>query len=641
MSSSRRSSKKGLLVLPLLALLLAGGGVAGYAWLQGEDARARVLARVKPALESRLGPVHIGDEFHVGWTGTVSLGPVEIPGTRPEGPPVVRVSRVTVRLRRMALLRGHVEASRVELAGVAVEAGPEGQELRAFVERVREARKARRPAASSDTDTGTSRELPQVVLKDVHLAIEHQGRKEWGPLEARVRVEGTKEEPRLEATAELPGGGSAALSVLRAESGPSGTLRVRGVPAGPLLSLAELPLSAQGGTLEGELQGDASSLTFSGAMTGLTVSSPQLAAEPVGPLAFSAQGRVRWNVKGRDVVLESLRLTMGERREASVEVHGEATWVGEPRFWLRAELQPLSFAQALAALPPSLVPDVELARLEGQFQASLALSGPVYRRRDWAVQAKLELPPELKRAARTGPLAWVRESFAYHPLTAEGRGRELRIGPANPAYVPLAELPRPLVRAVLRSEDAAFWIHHGFDFESLRNIVLAPEDDKLRGGSTLTQQLAKNLFLSRERTYARKVKEALLTLGLEASVPKERLLEVYLNLIEWGPDVYGIGEAARHYFDKNARELSIREAAFLATIIPNPVRYHGYCSRGALSDTWMKVVSDLLTDMYEGGDISEAEYQEALAAPLAFACQRGAQPPPDDETPIRTVPTSD
>jgi penicillin-binding protein 1A len=639
MSSSRRPSKKGLLVLLLLALLVAMGGSAGLAWLQGEGARARVLARVKPALESRLGPVHIGDDFHVGWTGTVSLGPVELPGTRPEGPPVVRISRVTVHLRRRALLRGHVEAGRVELAGVTVEAGPQGQELRALFERVRELREERRP--SQPSEAGPSRALPLLVLEDVRLALEHQGRREWGPFAGRVRVEGTGEAPRLEATAELPGGGSAVLTVLRGKAGPSGTLRVRGVPVGPLLSLAELPLRTEGGLLEGEAQAEASRLTFSGTMTGLTVASPQLAAEPVGPLTFSAQGRMQWDVEHRNVVLESLRLTMGERREAGVELRGETTWVGEPRFWVRAELQPLTFAQALAALPTALVPDVELARLEGHFRASLALSGPVYRRRDWAVQAKLELPPELKRAGREGPLAWVREPFDYHPLTAEGRGRALRIGPGNSSYVPLGEIPRPLVRAVLRSEDAAFWIHHGFDFDSLRNIVLAPEDDKLRGGSTLTQQLAKNLFLSRERTYARKVKEALLTLGLEASVSKERLLEVYLNIIEWGPDVYGIGEAARHYFGKDARALSIREAAFLATIIPNPVRYHGYCTRGALSDTWMKVVSDLLALLHEGGDITEAEYQEALTAPLAFACQRGGQPPPDDETPIRTAPSSE
>jgi hypothetical protein len=308
---------------------------------------------------------------------------------------------------------------------------------------------------------------------------------------------------------------------------------------------------------------------------------------------------------------------VGERREARVEVRGEATWSEAPHFSLRAELQPLSFEQAMAALPPALVPESELDELEGHFQASLALSGPVYQRRDWKVETKLDLS-ELKRSARAGPLAWLREPFDYQPLTSEGRGRELHIGPRNPAYVPLAELPRVLVRSVVRREDAAFYSHRGFDFEALRDILLEPENEKVRGGSTLTQQLAKNLFLSREKTYARKVKEALLTLGLEASVPKERLLEVYFNIIEWGPDLHGIGEAARHYFDKDARELSIRESAFLATIIPNPVRYHVYCSRGALSEVWTKHVNELLALLYEAGDLTEAEYQEALGAPLVF-----------------------
>jgi hypothetical protein len=337
----------------------------------------------------------------------------------------------------------------------------------------------------------------------------------------------------------------------------------------------------------------------------------------VGPLFFSAEGEVRWDVERRHVALESLRLMVGERREARVEVRGEATWSEAPHFSLRAELRPLSFEQAMAALPPALVPESELDELEGHFQASLALSGPVYQRRDWKVETKLDLS-ELKRSARAGPLAWLREPFDYQPLTSEGRGRELHIGPRNPAYVPLAELPRVLVRSVVRREDAAFYSHRGFDFEALRDILLEPENEKVRGGSTLTQQLAKNLFLSREKTYARKVKEALLTLGLEASVPKERLLEVYFNIIEWGPGLHGIGEAARHYFDKDARELSIRESAFLATIIPNPVRYHVYCSRGALSEVWTKHVNELLALLYEAGDLTEAEYQEALGAPLVF-----------------------
>ena len=634
MSLPLRPLKRGRVLLLLIALLLAASVGMGRTWLRGEAARSRVLARVKPALESRLGPVHIGDDFHVGWTGTVSLGPVELPGTRPEGPPVVRISRVTVHLRRWALLSGHVEASRVVLAGVQVEAGPRGQEVRALVERVRELRQSRRPSPASEERA--PRELPELELRDVRLAFERHGRVEWGPLSARVRRTGAAEASRWEATAELPGGGTAEVSVQNGEPGVSGTLKGRGIPAGPLLSLAELPLRMEGGTLEGEVRVDTTGTTFSGAMTGLTVSSPQLAPEPVGPLSFSTEGRASWDLQKKHVELESLKLTVGERREARVEVRGEATWSGEPHFSVNAELKPLSFEQAMAALPAVLVPGTELARLEGQFQGVLALSGPIRQRRDWEVKAKLDLS-ELKQSARKGPLSWLREPFDYQPLTAEGRGRALHIGPSNPDYLPLAEIPRVLVRAVLRSEDAAFWTHRGFDFDSLRDILLAPADDKVRGGSTLTQQLAKNLFLSREKTYARKVKEAFLTLGLEASVPKERLLEVYLNIIEWGPGLYGIGEAARHYFGKDARELSIREAAFLATIIPNPVRYHVYCSRGALSDIWTKHVNELLAVLYEGGDLTEAEYQEALTAPLVFTGHPGSQPPSDEETQIRAI----
>ena len=95
-----------------------------------------------------------------------------------------------------------------------------------------------------------------------------------------------------------------------------------------------------------------------------------------------------------------------------------------------------------------------------------------------------------------------------------------------------------------------------------------------RGGSTISQQLSKNLFLSRDRTLVRKVREALITVALEGTVPKARLLEIYLNLIEWGPSLHGIGPAARHYLGKDARALTPREACFLVTLVPSPVRSH-------------------------------------------------------------------
>jgi len=139
-----------------------------------------------------------------------------------------------------------------------------------------------------------------------------------------------------------------------------------------------------------------------------------------------------------------------------------------------------------------------------------------------------------------------------------------------------------------------------------------------QGGSSITQQLAKNLFLSRERTYARKVREALFTMALEASLPKSRLLEIYLNIIEWGPNLYGIGEASRHYFGVPARNLSVQQAVFLATIIPNPVKYHTLFERGALTGSWERRTRDLISKMRGAGFISVAEATEAEYAPLHF-----------------------
>ncbi|ATB27549.1 transglycosylase domain-containing protein [Melittangium boletus] len=614
---SRRLLKKGLLVLVGLLVALAAAGTAAHVWLQGEGARAQVVGRFLPALEARVGPVRLGNTFRVGWTGTVTLGPLELPGSQPEGPPVVSIAQVTVHPRLRALLSGRVEASQVVLSDVTVDAGPSGSELQALLERMR----APRSAPSPTPARATARVWPELVLEDVHLAFERHGRVRWGPLSARVRLENPDGTLRMEATARLPGGGSATMTMKSTDSGMTGTLQGRDIPAGPLLSLGEPPVDLEGGVMEGAVTLEGSgAASFSLAVKGLSLSNPRLAPEPVGPLTFSAEGRLRGQWARRTVALESLRVTVGERREVQVDVTGEASWSEPPRFSLSAELSPLTFAQAVAALPPALVPeDIDLAQQEGELQASLALSGPLFERRDWQLKAKLELPRK-KGHAQKGPLAWLRGPFDYRPLTAEGRGQALRIGPNSPTFVPFEEFPPYLVRAVLRSEDGGFWTHQGFDFDSLRTLLLDPRDGKVRGGSTLTQQLAKNLFLSREKTYARKVKEALLTLALESAVPKQRLLELYFNIIEWGPNLYGIGAAASHYFDKPAYALSVREAAFLATIIPNPVRYHGYCTQGALSDVWARNVDTLLGKLLADGALTEPEYQQSLAERLAFAC---------------------
>jgi penicillin-binding protein 1A len=611
----RPTNRRRRVALALL-VLLAALGAAVRLGLQSDALRDRVRARVRPLLESRLGPVELGDTFEVGGSGTVTLGPLEIPARSPGAPPVVRIERIEVQPRLGALLSGRVEARQVTLSDVVIEAGPSGEELRALAGRERA---SPRDAPAPPSEPQAPRAWPELRVEGLRLAFERRERVEWGPLSVQARVEERAEGRQLEATVEPPGGGQVLLSLRPSAEGVSGTLQARALSAGALLSLAEPPLRLEGGELEGEVKLEGRQATFSVAVKGLALQHPQLAPEPVAPVEAAAEGSLRWEPQDRRVTLAPLHLTLGARREVQVDVTGEALGSGAPRFSARAVLRPLTFAQAVAALPPALVPETDLSGQEGTLEGSLEVSGPLASRRDWQVKAKLELP-RAKAAGTPGPLAWLRQPFDYRPLTAEGRGRELHLGPDNPAFVPLEAVPLVLVRAVLLSEDAGFWMHPGFDFDSLRTVLLAPKDDKVRGGSTLTQQLAKNLFLSREKTYARKVKEALLTLALESAVPKPRLLELYVNLIEWGPGLYGVGEAARHYFDKPATDLSAREAAFLATIIPNPVRYHFYCTRGELSEAWAKNVDHLLGKLLADGVLTELDYQAALTERLAFAC---------------------
>jgi monofunctional biosynthetic peptidoglycan transglycosylase len=142
-------------------------------------------------------------------------------------------------------------------------------------------------------------------------------------------------------------------------------------------------------------------------------------------------------------------------------------------------------------------------------------------------------------------------------------------------WVPLSRISPSLRHAVVAAEDSSFFTHEGFDWEGIKNAArynLEAGEFK-RGGSTITQQLAKNLYLSSERSLFRKAREALITRSLEQHLTKERILELYLNVAEWGQGVYGAEAAARHHFKKSARDLTADEAAWLAAILPSPRQY--------------------------------------------------------------------
>jgi monofunctional biosynthetic peptidoglycan transglycosylase len=145
--------------------------------------------------------------------------------------------------------------------------------------------------------------------------------------------------------------------------------------------------------------------------------------------------------------------------------------------------------------------------------------------------------------------------------------------PVNRSWVAMASISPALPVAVLAAEDSRFCQHHGIDWRELREIVHDAGDRKeLRGGSTITQQTAKNLFLWQGRSVVRKALEFPLALWIDLVLPKRRIAELYLNVAEWGPNgQFGAEAGARHAFGKSARDLTLREAALLASVLPNPV----------------------------------------------------------------------
>ena len=181
----------------------------------------------------------------------------------------------------------------------------------------------------------------------------------------------------------------------------------------------------------------------------------------------------------------------------------------------------------------------------------------------------------------------INKDFIYTPYERGKKMRDIVIGPSNPNFTPLSEVSSNFKNAILTSEDPSFFSHKGFVLESIRKsfAVNFKESKFVRGGSTISMQLVKNVFLSRQKTLARKAEEILIVWLIENNnlISKNRMLEVYFNIIEMGNNVYGIGEATRYYFGKSPAELNIGEGIFLANIVPRPkIALYKFSGNGGL-----------------------------------------------------------
>ncbi|MBU2060829.1 MAG: transglycosylase domain-containing protein [Bacteroidetes bacterium] len=180
--------------------------------------------------------------------------------------------------------------------------------------------------------------------------------------------------------------------------------------------------------------------------------------------------------------------------------------------------------------------------------------------------------------------------FIYRAIIDNVLQRPVLVGNANPNYTPMSAISPYLKKCVLTTEDPSFYSHHGFINEAFKQSIVKNIKTKKfsRGASTISMQLIKNVFLTREKTLSRKLEEILLVYILENNriVSKERMLEVYFNIIEWGPNVYGIGEASQFYFQKQPSQLTFNECLYLARIIPSPKKFmYQFNTEGSLKES--------------------------------------------------------
>ena len=259
-----------------------------------------------------------------------------------------------------------------------------------------------------------------------------------------------------------------------------------------------------------------------------------------------------------------------------LEIHPYIRYSTAPERTYTVELEtPEMDAQDLFdAFPEGLFESLDGIRVSGRIQYSLKAMLDTSNPDSVQFHSSMEQKDFKVNAWGNARIPKINSTFIYTPYEDEKPVREIVVGPENPNFVPLNEISPYLRNAILTTEDPSFFSHNGFVEEAIRTSIATNYKEKAfkRGGSTISMQLVKNVFLNRNKTLVRKLEEILIVWLMESTraVSKERMYEVYLNIIEWGRNVYGITEAARYYFGKHPSQLTLGESIYLASIVPRP-----------------------------------------------------------------------
>ena len=288
---------------------------------------------------------------------------------------------------------------------------------------------------------------------------------------------------------------------------------------------------------------------------------------------------------------------------------------------LEAVLEETPCQRLLDVIPAEIIPALDGMILSGNLGAKISISAHSKNLEDLSLAISSNGGCSVEKDPPGADANLLLRPYTMQVKTAEGTTQEWILGEENPYYRSLERLPNHLVNAFLTTEDREFFSHKGFDIEQIRRALAFNVEHRgfYKGASTISQQLVKNVFLNHDRNVSRKLQEALLTWRLEQVVPKNRILELYLNLIEMGPGIYGVDHASRVYFNRPAGRLVPLQSLHLAAITPSPVRYYKTFKGGRITMDWLLHLRNLLAQMRRQGHISNYVYREWINSELIIA----------------------
>ncbi len=286
----------------------------------------------------------------------------------------------------------------------------------------------------------------------------------------------------------------------------------------------------------------------------------------------------------------------------------------------RLVIPPIDCQRMLDAFPVEMVPYMHGYKVKGVFDVD------IHTNIDWMDLDALELGGhvalnncKVKDEPADSPKR-LKDEFEHYVETEKGEWMSFVVGPTNPDFAPIDQISPYLLKSIQSSEDFGFYKHHGFIPHEFRTALInnLKKEKFVQGASSITMQMVKNVLLFREKTLARKLQELFLTWHVENTLDKDRIFEIYLNVIEFGPDLYGIGPASHYYFGKAAKDLNPSEAAFFSSILPDPKgRSAQYC-QNALTK-WSKTkIEHILQNMRKRDQLTQEELDKAMATPFTF-----------------------